>query len=84
MSRTPSERHPSGVPVLDEGKYKLYDMGELAKVLGVSSRYIARLRDLGAPFICSRTRPEWVLDWMCETLKAKGSIDGKVCSTRPS
>ena len=62
----------AGVPPGIEA-FRLYDMGDLAKILGVSDRYIQKLKEHGAPFAYGKSRPEWILDWLRQQ-----AIEGKL------
>ena len=47
-----------------ENPFRLFNLNELAQILGVSRYFIAELYDAGAPFPGSVSRPEWVLEWL--------------------
>jgi len=47
-----------------EEPFRLFNLNELAQVLGVSGRFVTDLRDAGAPFPGNMSRPEWVLEWL--------------------
>jgi hypothetical protein len=59
--------------------FRLYDMTELASILGVSFRYVKAIKDAGAPFALGRTRPEWVLKWL-EEHAMDPELQGKICA----
>lgn len=63
-----------------QNQFRLYDMTELASILGVSHRYVKTIKDAGAPFAFGRTRPEWVLEWLREHAHDKAFRDGKLCA----
>ena len=42
----------------DSDSFHLYDMREIKVILGVSDRYVQKIRNKGAPFPFGRTRPE--------------------------
>ncbi len=44
--------------------YKLYTIEEAADELDVSTRFVSAMRDSGAPFPGSKTKPEWLIDWL--------------------
>jgi len=45
-----------------ENPFRLFNLNELAQILGVSRYFIAELYDAGSPFPGSVSRPEWVLE----------------------
>ena len=78
--KVPSEPEHSIIQFPLQNPFQLYDMTQLAAVMGVSHRYVKTIKEAGAPFAYGRTRPEWVLEWLRERAHDKAFQDGKLCA----
>jgi len=51
--------------------YRLFNQGELARLLRVSDKEIAKMKTAGGPFSGRYSRPEVILEWLHKWLTKK-------------